>query len=96
MIEQRTAPYAALLLRLTLGSELAGAVLLIPGIYTRWVSLYAIPLMIGAALFWLVRRGFYFTAAGGELPIVWAVMLTVQALLGDGQYAVNVYTRVSP
>jgi putative oxidoreductase len=130
MIEQRTAPYAAFLLRLTLGSrfiahlywkfailpggiekwwssleangyhwlvptysisaELAGSVLLIPGIYTRWVSLYAIPLMIGAAHFWLVRRGFYFTAAGCELPVVWAAMLIVQALLGDGPYAVNI------
>src|ERR1700692_3707583 len=130
MIKLRTAPYAALLLRLTLGAlfivhlywkfailpggiekwwsgleangypwfvptyvvsaEFAGAVLLIPGVYTRWVSLYAMPLMIGAAYFWLVRRGFYFTAAGCELPVVWGVMLIVQALLGDGPYAVNI------
>jgi putative oxidoreductase len=129
MINQRTAPYAALLLRLTLGSlfiahlywkfailpgglekwwsnfetngyhwlvpwyvisaEFAGALLLIPGIYTRWASLYAMPLMIGAAQFWLVRKGFYFTAAGGELPVVWTIMLIVQALLGDGPYAVK-------
>jgi putative oxidoreductase len=118
MIEQRTAPYAALFLRLTLGSlfiahrywkfallpggferwwsgleangyrwfvptyvvsaEFAGALLLIPGIYTRWVSLYAIPLMIGATHFWAIRKGFYFTAAGCELPVVWAAMLIVQ------------------
>ena len=73
-----------------MSAEFAGALLLIPGIYTRWVSLYAIPLMIGAAHFWLVRRGFYFTAAGCELPVVWAIMLTVQALLGAGPYAVNI------
>lgn len=128
-IDRRTAPYAALLLRLTLGcmfiahlywkfeifpggfakwwgnfeingypwfvpyyvfsAELAGSFLLIPGICTRWVSLYAVPLMFGAANFWFVRKGFYFTAAGGELPAVWGVILIVQALLGDGPWAVK-------
>jgi putative oxidoreductase len=72
-----------------ISAEFAGAVLLIPGIYTRWVSLYAIPLMIGATQFWWVRRGFYFTSAGGELPLLWASTLLVQALLGDGPYAVK-------
>ena len=66
-----------------ISAEFAGAVLLIPGIYTRWVSLYAIPLMIGAAQFWFVRKGC-------ELPVVWAIMLLVQALLGDGPYAVRI------
>lgn len=125
MIDQRTAPYAALLLRLTLGSlfiihlywkyavrgfdpwlaglheagysnlvvgyvlcaETAAALLLIPGIYTRWVSLLAVPLMVGAAQFWLVRKGFYFTVAGAEFPMLWGIALVVQALLGDGAYS---------
>lgn len=89
MIDQRRAPYAALLLRLTLGSlfishlywkfavvgfdqwwtglhnagystwvgvyvlsaEFAGALFLIPGLLTRWVSLFALPLMLGASHF---------------------------------------------
>ena len=72
-----------------ISAELVGALLLIPGIYTRWASLYAVPLMIGAAHFWLVRKGFYFTAAGCELPILWTIMLLVQALLGDGPYALK-------
>jgi putative oxidoreductase len=32
-----------------ISAEFAGALLLIPGIYTRWVSLYALPLTIGAS-----------------------------------------------
>ena len=68
-------------------AELVGALLLIPGIYTRWAAIYAAPMMFGAAHFWLVRKGFYFAAAGGELPIVWGVMLIVQAMLGDGIWA---------
>ena len=129
MIKQRAVPYAAFLLRLTLGSlfiahlywkftmlpggldrwwssfgtngyhwlvpwyaisaEFVGALFLIPGIHTRWACIYTLPLLIGAAQFWLVRKGFYFTAAGGELPVVWTVMLVVQALLGDGAFAVK-------
>jgi putative oxidoreductase len=70
-------------------AELVGALLLIPGILTRWACLYTIPLMIGAADYWLKRKGFYFTAGGAELPIVWAVMLSLQAMLGDGPYSVT-------
>lgn len=65
------------------------AVLLL-GVYTRWVSIYTIPMMLGATHFWTVRKGFYFTEAGWELPFVWAIMLAVQALLGDGAFAVKV------
>jgi putative oxidoreductase len=127
MIDQRTAPWAVLLLRLSLGllfiahlywkfvildggldkwwanfaaqgypaitpwycisAEFAGALLLIPGIWTRWVCLYALPLIFGAAQYWAVRKGFYFTIGGAELALVWGLMLILQAMLGDGPYA---------
>jgi putative oxidoreductase len=127
MIDSRTAPYATLVLRVTLGAlaiahiywkfyvldggldawwtnlnkngypdwviwyvlsaEFAGAVLLIPGIFTRWVALYATPLILGAAQYWVVRKGFFFVYAGAEMPTLWAIALLVQAGLGDGAYA---------
>ena len=127
MIDTRTAPYAALLLRMTLGAlaiahvywkfyvlpggldawwqnlntqgypdwvvyyvlsgEIAGALLLIPGVWTRWVALYCLPLMLGAAQYWIVRKGFFFVAAGAEMPLLWSVALVTQAMLGDGAYA---------
>ncbi len=70
-------------------AELLGAALLIPGVQTRWVCIYALPLMLGAAHFWQVRKGFFFTEGGSELPLVWAVMLVVQAMLGDGALALG-------
>jgi putative oxidoreductase len=128
MIDQRTAPWAALLLRVCLGSlfiahlywkftilpggltmwwdnfaksgypsitpwygisaEFAGALLLIPGIWARWVAFYTLPLIAGAAHFWALRKGFFFTGAGAELPVLWSMTLVIQALLGDGLYAV--------
>ena len=72
-----------------ISAELAGALLLIPGLYTRWVSLYAAPMMLGAAYFWAVRKGFWFAAAGAEFPIAWSPMLIVQSMLGDGPYALR-------
>jgi putative oxidoreductase len=85
--------YPGFVLGYVLSAEFAGAILLIPGIATRWVSLYALPFMLGAAQFWLIRKGFFFTGAGGELPVVWSVLLIVQAVLGDGAYAVGLPAR---
>jgi putative oxidoreductase len=76
-------------------AEIAAALLLIPGIRVRWVSLYAIPMMLGAVQFWAVRKGFWFVAAGAELPVMWCVLLVLQIMLGDGPYALRVGKRVS-
>lgn len=72
-----------------LSAEFAGALLLIPGVFTRWVSLYAVPMMLGATHFWAVRKGFWFVGAGAELPAVWTAMLVLQAMLGSGPYALK-------
>ena len=70
-----------------LSAELAGALLLIPGVLTRYVACYAMPMMLGAAHFWMTRNGFYFTKAGAELPLVWLALLAIQAVAGDGSFA---------
>jgi len=81
------AGYPAFVPAYVLSAELAGAFLLIPGVFPRYVALYAMPMMLGAAQFWLVRKGFYFTKAGAELPLVWLALLGIQAAAGDGAYA---------
>ncbi len=120
MIDTRTAPYAALLLRVTLGvaflahglflkvfvftvagtvgffesvgypgffaylvilGEIAGGIALIAGVYTRYVALALVPIMVGATLQHL--------PAGWEFPAMWTVLMFVQALLGDGAHAVK-------
>jgi putative oxidoreductase len=81
--------YPAFIPLYVLSAEVAGALLLIPGIFTRWVALYAMPMMLGAAHFWLVRNGFYFTNAGAELPLVWLALLAIQVVAGDGAWALR-------
>jgi putative oxidoreductase len=127
VIETRTAPYAALVLRLSLGlmfvahallklfvftlpgtakffqsmglpgplayavfaAELIGGVLLIAGVGTRWVSAALVPVLLGAT--WAhAGNGWLFSVPNGgwEYPAFLTVATVVQALLGDGAYAV--------
>lgn len=127
MIDTRTAPYAATVLRLSLGvmyiahslilkhftytlsgtvqffeslglpaalayatfwGELAGGVLLVAGIASRWVALALLPVLAGAA--WVhAGNGWVFSAPDGgwEYPLFLIVVSLVVALLGDGRYA---------
>lgn len=129
MIDNRTAPYAALLLRVSLGvmfiahglllkvmtfglggtygyfesigypgffsylviiAEVGGGIALILGIWTRAIAVLLLPVMIGATL-QHIGNGWLFTAKGGgwEYPVFWTLTLVVQALLGDGAYALR-------
>jgi putative oxidoreductase len=129
MIDTRTAPYAALLLRVSLGlmflahglllkvftsgvagtvgyfesigypgyvaylvilGEIGGGLALVLGLWTRPISILLLPIMIGAT--WQhVGNGWLFSANGGgwEFPVFWTAALVVQALLGDGAYAIR-------
>jgi len=133
MIDKRTAPYAALVLRVSLGlmfiahslvlkyfvfsldgtaqffqslglpaalayatfwAELVGGVLLLAGIGTRWVSLGLIPILAGAT--WVhLGNGWLFSAPNGgwEYPVFLIAASIVQALLGDGAYALGERVR---
>jgi putative oxidoreductase len=129
MIETKTAPYAALLLRLSLGIlalahgllkifvftidgtvgffaslglpaflayatiiiEVFGGAALIAGYQTRIVSLALFPILIGSIVFGHWNAGWLFSNEGGgwEFPAFWAAALIVQALLGDGAFALK-------
>ena len=129
MIDARTAPYATLLLRLSLGTmllahglllkvftfgipgtvgyfesigypgyfaylvilgEIGGGIALILGVWTRAISLLLLPILIGATL-QHIGYGWLFSSQGGgwEFPAFWTITLVVQALLGDGAFALR-------
>jgi putative oxidoreductase len=129
MISTRTAPYAALLLRLTLGglflthlalklfvftpagtaaffgkvglppvlayvvmsAELLGGIALVLGAWTSLAAILLTPILLGAIFSVHGAAGFFFNNANGgwEFPAFWIVALIVQALLGDGIYALR-------
>jgi putative oxidoreductase len=74
----------------TVAVELVGGVLLILGVRTRIVALALVPVLLGAT--WVHSgNGWLFTSpkGGWEYPAFWTVTLIVQALLGDGAYALR-------
>jgi len=69
--------------------ELVAGAALVLGIWTRLAALIAVPVLLGAIVFVHLGNGFFFSAPNGgwEYPAFWAVALIVQALVGDGAYA---------
>lgn len=76
---------------LVMAAELAGGATLILGVWTRWVSLALVPVLLGSIYAPHGAAGFFFSNEGGgwEYPAFWAITLVVQALLGDGAYALK-------
>lgn len=75
---------------LTILAELAGGVLLILGIYARTVALVLVPVLLGAT--WAhIGNGWLFTnpKGGWEYPAFLTVAALVQALIGDGAFALK-------
>jgi putative oxidoreductase len=128
-IDLATAPYAILVLRISLGllflahgclkvftftlpgtaqffesvglpgwmatpvaiAEIVGGLLLISGIYTRWVALGLFPILLVATFKVHGANGWLFTNKGGgwEFTAFFAIACIVQFLLGDGAYAIG-------
>lgn len=72
-------------------SEIVGGLLLVSGIYTRWVALGLFPILLVATFKAHGANGWLFTNQGGgwEFPAFFAVACLVQFLLGDGAYAIG-------
>lgn len=74
----------------TFAAELAGGVLILAGLYGRWVSAALIPILLGAT--WAhFGNGWVFTAPNGgwEYPAFLAAIAAAHALIGDGAYALG-------
>lgn len=74
---------------ITFAAEVAGGLLLILGIKTRWVVLALVPALLGAIIWVHGANGWVFSAPGGgwEYPAFLIVASLAQALIGDGAYA---------
>ena len=78
----------------TVAAELVGGVLLVLGVYARYVALALVPVLIGAT--WAhLGNGWLFSAPNGgwEYPAFLALAAIVQYLVGDGAFALQRSTR---
>lgn len=75
---------------LVTAAETGGGALLILGVYSRWVALALVPVLLGAlAVHW--PNGWVFSVPGGgwEYPAFLAVAAAAQGLLGSGAFALK-------
>jgi len=75
--------------------EIIGGLMLIVGLYSRWVALVLFPILLVASIKVHGANGWLFTNEGGgwEFPAFFAVATLVQFLLGDGAYGVTARLR---
>lgn len=71
-------------------AELIGGLLILTGVYARWVSLLLIPVMLGA-MSAHIGNGWVFSAQGGgwEYPAFLVVVSLAVALAGEGAFALK-------
>ena len=71
--------------------EIVGGLMLIAGLYTRWVALALFPILLVATFKVHGPAGWLFTNEGGgwEFPAFFAIATLVQFLLGDGAYGLT-------
>ena len=76
---------------IVMAAELLGGIALLSGLWTRWVSLALVPILLGSIYAPHGAAGFIFSNQGGgwEFPAFWVVALIVQSLLGSGAFAVK-------
>ena len=74
----------------TIGVEVVGGIALIAGVFTRYVAIAMIPILLGAT-FVHSGAGWVFSNEGGgwEFPAFWTIALIVQAMLGGGAFALR-------
>lgn len=73
--------------------EIVGGILMILGLFTRWVSLILFPILLVATVRVHGASGWLFTNEGGgwEFPAFFGIATLVQFLLGDGAYSLSAY-----
>lgn len=71
--------------------NMAKGLALIAGVWTRWVSIGLIPVLLGSIYAPHGAAGFFFSNPNGgwEFPAFWAISLASLALLGNGAYALQ-------
>jgi putative oxidoreductase len=70
--------------------EAGAGLLLVAGLYTRLMSLAMLPILIGALIQHLPNGWMFGNQGGGwEFPAFWTLALVVQAILGDGKFALG-------
>ncbi len=87
--ESLSIPFPLLASYLVSGIETMGIVLLILGLFTRYISLLLSCVMLGAILFVHLPNGFSVANNGFEIPLYYFVFLILFSSFGAGKYSLD-------
>jgi len=87
--EQIHIPFPVLAAYLVSSIEVLGIVLLVLGLFTRYISILLACVMLGAMLFVHLQHGFSFANNGIEIPLYYFIFLMIFASFGAGKYSLD-------
>ena len=87
--ENISIPLPALATYLVSGIESIGIVLLILGLFTRYISILLSCVMLGAIFFVHVSNGFSVADNGIEIPLYYLIFLMIFVSFGAGKYSLD-------
>ncbi len=87
--ESVSIPFPTLLAYMVSGLESMGIILLILGLFTRYISIMLSFVMIGAILFVHLPHGFLASNGGFEIPLYYLMFLMIFATFGAGKYSLD-------
>jgi len=87
--EQIHIPFPVLAAYLVSSVETLGIVLLVLGLFTRYISVLLACVMLGAILFVHLQHGFSSANNGFEIPLYYFIFLMIFASYGAGKYSLD-------
>lgn len=89
--ESISIPFPTFFAYMVSGLESIGIILLLLGLFTRYISILLGFVMIGAILFVHLPNGFLASNGGLEIPLYYLVFLMIFATFGAGKYSLDRY-----
>ena len=87
--ESLSIPLPTLATYLVSGIESIGIVLLVLGLFTRYISVLLSCVMLGAIFFVHLPNGFSAANSGFEIPLYYLIFLMIFASFGGGKYSLD-------
>ncbi len=87
--ENISIPFPTLATYLVSGIESVGIVLLVVGLFTRYISILLSCVMLGAIFFVHLPNGFSAANGGFEIPLYYLLFLILFASYGAGKYSLD-------
>lgn len=87
--ESISIPFPTLFAYLVSGLESVGIILLILGLFTRYISILLGFVMLGAIMFVHLPNGFSASDGGFEIPLYYFIFLMIFATYGAGKYSLD-------